>query len=250
MLSAEENGRERNVSERTPLDPAVLESLRKLDTPTVCNALEIVAPERRGCGFTVEPLVCADPRLPPVVAYARTATIRAMQPGALAGAAAREKRLAYYGYVAEGGPAPSVAVIQDLDGPQRGYGAFWGEVNTAVHKGLGCLGVVTDGSIRDLDQVAPGFQLLAGKVGPSHAHVHVVDFAQQVNVAGMLVASGDLVHADRHGAVVVPHAVAAKVAEAAAAIARKEAAILEAARGPGFGIAALREAFRRSDDIH
>ena len=100
-------------------------------------------------------------------------------------------------------PGPTVVVLQDLD-PKPGFGAFWGEVNTAVHKGLGALGCVTNGSMRDIDDCAPGFQLLAGKIGPSHAHVHIVDFGGQVNVAGMTVCDGDVVHADRHGAVVVP----------------------------------------------
>ena len=101
-------------------------------------------------------------------------------------------------------------VIQDLDGPDVGFGAFWGEVMSAVHKGLGLLGVVTDGCIRDIDQWAPNFQALAGSVMPSHAHVHLHDFGKEVRVAGMAVRSGDIVHADRHGAVTIPAAVAAE----------------------------------------
>ena len=228
---------------------ATLEALRALDTPTVCNALELVAPERRATGFTVEPLVCARAELPPIVGFARTATIRAMQPGAASGPEMRKKRLSYYEYIGEG-PAPSIAVIQDLDGARRGFGAFWGEVNTAIHKGLGCLGCITDGSIRDLDQIAPGFQLLADRVGPSHAHVHLVDFGGQVNVAGMQVQDGDLLHADRHGAVVIPFAVADKIAAAAALLQKREAVILEAARKPGFNAEILARAMAGADDIH
>lgn len=232
------------------ISEATLKALAALDTPTVCNALELVAPERRALGFTVEPLVCARADLPAIVGFARTATIRAMQPGAAAGAEARKKRLGYYEYVAKGGPAPSIVVIQDLDGARRGFGAFWGEVNTAIHKGLGCLGCVTDGSIRDLDQIAPGFQLLADRIGPSHAHVHLVDFGGQVNVAGMLVKDGDLVHADRHGAVVIPHAVADKVAAAAGLLQKREAVILDAARKPGFNVEILARAMANADEIH
>lgn len=231
------------------ISEATLAALRALDTPTICNALELVAPERRSLGFTVEPLVCARPELPPMVGFARTATIRAMQPGAASGPEMRSKRLAYYEHVARG-PAPSIVVIQDLDGARRGYGAFWGEVNTAIHKGLGCLGCVTDGAIRDLDQIAPGFQLLADRVGPSHAHVHLVDFGGQVNVAGMQVGNGDLLHADRHGAVVIPLAVADKVADAAALLQRREAVILEAARRPGFNVEILARAMAGADEIH
>jgi hypothetical protein len=95
-------------------------------------------------------------------------------------------------------------VIQDLDGPLVGFGAFWGEVQTTIHKGLGCLGVVTDGCVRDITMMAPGFQVLAGSITPSHAWVHLVDIGGAVNVGGMMVSDGDLIHADRHGAVVIP----------------------------------------------
>ncbi|MBM3491137.1 MAG: RraA family protein [Alphaproteobacteria bacterium] len=231
------------------LSAALLAALRKLDTPTVCNALELAAPERRGFGYTVDPLVCAAPELPAMVGYARTATLRAVQPSALAGAEAKARRLAYYEYVASG-PGPTIMVIQDLDGARAGYGAWWGEVNTAIHKGLGCLGCVTDGSIRDLDMLAPGFQLLAGQVGPSHAFVHCVDFGTPVNVAGMAVRHGDLLHADQHGAVIVPEAVAGKVVEAAGLLARREAVMLKAARAKGFNLDKLRRAMADADEIH
>ncbi len=83
-------------------------------------------------------------------------------------------------------------MIQDIDGPDVGYGAFWGEVQSNVHKALGCLGVITDGSIRDIPQWAPGFQALAGSIGPSHAWVHAESFGGEVRVAGMTVKSDDL----------------------------------------------------------
>ena len=146
-------------------------------------------------------------------------------------------------------PGPTVVVIQDLD-PNPGFGAFWGEVNTAVHKGLGALGCVTNGSVRDLDDCAPGFQLLAGKVGPSHAHGHIVDFGGQVNVAGMTVNDGDIVHADRHGAVVVPREAVAKLPAAVGLLTRREAVILAAARSEGFDIDTLKRAMADSAEIH
>lgn len=232
-----------------PIPEHVLAELRALDTPTVCNALEALIPERRNRGFTTSPLVCARPELAPIVGYARTATIAAMHPSGLSAAQNGEIRNGYYRYVAEGGPLPSITVIQDLDRP-RGYGAWWGEVNSTVHQGLGALGVVTDGSIRDLPDCAPGFQLLAGSVGPSHAHVHVVAFGAEVNVAGMSVRDGDLVHADQHGAVVIPIEVAAEVKAAAALIARREAVLIEAARQPGFDFEKLQRAWAGMAEIH
>lgn len=232
----------------TDIDPAALAALRAWDTPTICNALEVVAPHRRATGFTVEHLHCLDPALEPIAGYARTATIRAVEPSPLPPDAVKAKRAAYYGYVAAE-PGPSVVVIQDLD-PNPGLGAFWGEVNTAVHKGLGVLGCVTNGSMRDIGDCAPGFQLLAGKIGPSHAHVHIVDFGGQVNVAGMTVRDGDVVHADRHGAVVVPREAVAKLPEAVDLLTRREAVILDAARAGGFDVDVLKRAMADSAEIH
>ncbi len=227
----------------------LLETLKSFDTPTICNALEIVAPERRLTGFTAKPLVCPFPDLPPIVGYARTATIRTVNAPELTGKDARAQRIGYYEYVASK-PGPTITVIQDLDGADIGFGAFWGEVQSAVHKGLGCLGVVTDGCIRDIPQWAPGFQALAGSIAPSHAHVHLADFGKEVRVAGMLVRSGDLVHADRHGAVVIPHEVAPKIKAACDLLARKEAIILEIARKPGFTVDQLKVALQKMDEIH
>ena len=223
-----------------PVPPAVLAELARFDTPTVCNALEAVAPERRTIGFTTRPLVCAEPGLAPIVGYARTATIRAVEPSGRSAEAERTFRAAYYDYIATP-PGPTVTVIQDLD-PEPGFGAWWGEVNSTVHKALGCLGAVTDGSMRDLDALAPGFQILAGRVGPSHAWVHVVGFGDTVNVHGMGVRHGDLIHADRHGAVVIPHAAARAIAAAVDLIGRREAMILAACRRPDFDLDVLRRA--------
>jgi regulator of RNase E activity RraA len=140
-----------------PLPAALLEALARHDTPTICNALEIVAPERRLIGYTTKPLVCPFPDLPPMVGYARTTTIRSVAASGLPAAEQQARRLAYYEYVGTG-YGPRISVIQDIDGADAGFGAFWGEVQSAVHKALGCLGVITDGSIRDIDQWAPGFQ--------------------------------------------------------------------------------------------
>jgi len=231
-----------------PLTDAELDELASLDTPTVCNALEVLAPERRGHGFSTRPFVCVYPEARPMVGYAVTGTIRAMHPPREDAATLRATRLDWYRYV-DAAPRPGVVVIQDLDQPP-GFGAFWGEVHTTVHKGLGALGVVTDGSVRDLDVCAPGFQMLAGCVGPSHAWVRIERFGLPVTVHGMTVHPGDLLHADRHGAVVIPHAVARRVRATADLLARREAVILEAARAPGFNADVLARAIGEADEIH
>ena len=223
-----------------PLTEADLDALRALDTPTVCNALEIVAPERRAIGFTTAPLVCPRPELPPIVGYARTARQRSIRP-AQVGAA---ERIAYYEYIAEA-PGPTIVIIEDID-TQTGYGAFWGEVNSNIHKAIGCLGVVTSGSIRDIPDCAEGFQLLAGNIGPSHAHVHIVDFGTPGNVLGMDVKTNDLVHADQHGAVIIPIEVARDVPAAAQKIIDREAIVLEACKAPGAGIESIKAAIAKA----
>lgn len=228
---------------------ADLDALAAFDTPTICNALERLDPALQGSGYTSEPFVCGFPAQKPVVGYARTAMIRSAQPLGLSSADQRKMRDDYYRYV-EAGPRPSIVVIQDLDGAQAGYGAFWGEVQSAIHVGLGASALITDGSVRDLDQWAPGFQFLAAKVAPSHAFAKPVAFGTDVMVLGMRVRPGDLIHADRHGAVVVPVALARAVPGAAREVAAREARILEVARGPGCTADKLVGVFRDLDNIH
>ena len=231
------------------IDEALLDQLRGLDTPTVCNALEVVAPQRRGYGYTTSPLVCTRPELGSMVGFVRTATIRAQHPSDAKGSAGREMQHGYYSYI-DDGPKPSIVVIHDLDGESRGYGSFWGEVNSNIHNGLGCIGVITDGSVRDLPDVATGFQMIADRVGPSHAFVHPVSYGNTIHVAGMRVSDGDLVHADQHGAVVIPAEVASGIPEAAAAIGRRERVIINAAQQKGFNFDKLKDAWGASAEVH
>ncbi len=231
------------------LTPELIGALRAIDTPTICNALEVVAPERRSVGFNRIPLVCPFPALKPVVGYARTATIRSRETNPAGSEAQIALRIAYYEYI-ERGARPSLALIQDVDGAERGLGAFWGEVQSTVHLALGCAGVVTDGSIRDLDMWAKGFFALSGSIMPSHVHADLVDFGKPVTVAGMLVSPGDIVHADRHGTAIIPAGVVADIPKICDLLARREKVILDAARNPGFSTANIRAAFAEMKDIH
>jgi regulator of RNase E activity RraA len=229
--------------------PEDLAALAQFDTPTICNALEVVAPERRAKGFNRRPLVAPFPNLKPIVGYARTAHIRSREPHGRARNEARLLRIGYYEHIAAK-PLPSIAVIQDIEGADAGFGAFWGEVQTHLHAALGCVGTITDGSVRDIDQMAPNFMVLAGSIMPSHAYVELVDFGGTVSVAGMIVQANDLIHADRHGAVVVPHDCVEKVPAAAAQIARREKVLLDAAKRPGFTVEELKRALAAADEIH
>lgn len=224
-----------------------LESLRSLDTPTVCNALDLIDPAFDLPYFTSAPLRCVYPDLPAIVGYARTAAIRAIHPPTDKAATAT-MRAAYYEYVAQP-PGPTVVVMEDLDGSRAGSGCMWGEVNTNIHQQLGCIGTVTNGSIRDVRDNAPGFQILAGGVVPSRAHTHVTGFGETVTVMGMVVNHGDLIHADQHGAVVIPAERIDDVVEAAGTVSRREQALLASIREPGFSIASLQSALKASSEI-
>ena len=219
------------------------EFLRSIDTPTVCNLLEMVAPERRGMGYTVKHLHCPFPDLPPMVGFAKTVTIKTKDKVPLGEASYMAKRLDYLDYVAAA-PSPGIVVIEDLDGEHAGFGAFWGEVQSNLHKALGCLGTITNGSIRDIPQIPPGFQMLAGSISPSHAYVHVEDFAVPVTIHGMATVSGDLIHADRHGAVVVPLATVAGMKPAFDKLMAQEARIIQASRATGATVESIKAALR------
>ena len=223
------------------MDPALLELLRRVDTPSVCNAIEVAQGRRGFDAFTRGTMLCSAPEEPAVVGYAATARISALRPPTEDPATIRTRRMAYYRMMAEA-PQPSVAVIEDVDFPDC-VGAYWGEINTTVHKGFGMAGALTNGVMRDLDDLAPGFPVVAGSIGPSHGFVHVLENAVPVTIFGLRVAPGELVHADRHGAVVVPPEVIPRLAGAIARMQATEKLVLGPARAPGFDFAAFEAAW-------
>lgn len=223
------------------MDDAFFALLRSVDTPTVCNAIEAAQGRRGFAGFTRGTMLCSAPQEPPVVGYAVTAKIAALHPPTEPPEVIRARRMAYYRAMADA-PKPSVAVIEDVDFPDC-IGAYWGEINTTVHKGLGLSGALTNGVMRDLGDLPPGFPVVAGSVGPSHGFVHVRELRTPVTIFGLTVAQGDLVHADRHGAVVVPPEVIAGLGAAITRLQGTERIILDAARRPGFDFAAFEAAW-------
>ncbi|MBL09893.1 MAG: acyl transferase [Acidiferrobacteraceae bacterium] len=224
-----------------------INALREIDTPTICNLIEMAKPSRRGYGYTVEHLHCLLPDMKPIVGYAKTATMRAKQPSKYSPEEYLQIRNSYFDYLDQG-ESPKISIVQDLD-ERPGYGAFWGEVFSACHKALGCVGAVTNGSIRDLDMIADNFQLLAGVIAPSHAYIHIVDWNCEVNVHGMVVQDNDLIHADRHGAVVIPEDVVAEIIDALDLMLRREKVILDVARGSDFSVEKLKDAWKQSSQI-
>ncbi len=202
--------------------------LKRVDTPTVCNAIEVAQGKRGFNDFTRGTMQCSAPG-EAMVGYARTARIQAVNPPTEDPATIKARRMAYYKYMSEG-PRPGVAVVQDLDVPNA-IGAYWGEINTNVHKSFGLSGALTDGVMRDLGDLPDGFPVVAGSIGPSHGFVHVVDFDQPVSVHGMQVTPGALVHADRHGAVVIPDDVIPRLEAAIAQLFTSEKVVLDATKG-------------------
>jgi len=142
-------------------------------------------------------------------------------------------------------PAPRVIVVHDIDEP-RGQGAQWGEVQANIHKALGCVGVVTDGSVRDLDEVrALKFQFAAAHVSVSHANVHMVDFGIPVKVGGIWIKPGDLVHFDQHGVVTIPPEIAPEIPAAVAKVEADEKKIISVCQAPGFTPDKLKDLYKQ-----
>ena len=221
--------------------------LRRYSTTTISNVIEVLAPDRRGLGFTIRPVTCAFPDLKPMIGYAKTVTIRASQRSPLGAEEAQKQRGDYLDYLAAG-PHPAISVVQDIDDPP-GQGTFWGKRNAVVHKKLGCDGVLTNGIMRDANTIVPDFQLLVGGLGVSHSFVHTVEFGTPVEVFGLTVASGDLIHGDAHGAVIVPPEVVREIPKALDYLKRRGAAVGDALDDSDFTVEKLKAAYRLADQI-
>jgi regulator of RNase E activity RraA len=144
-------------------------------------------------------------------------------------------------------PGPRVVVLEDLDDPP-GLGAFIGEVNANILRALGCVGLVTNGSVRDLQDVRlTGLQLFAGNVSVSHAYAHIFDFGGPVIVGGLTIEPGDLIHGDRHGIQTIPLEIAEKVPAAADAISQRRKRLVGVCRSADFTTERLRAAIKETN---
>ncbi|HSE07013.1 MAG TPA: RraA family protein [Methylomirabilota bacterium] len=224
-----------------PLTTQEVEALKKITSPSVANAIETFKVRPREQGNLSSDIRALFPEMGPMVGYAVPCVIRAEQ-GPIEGH--RASTYGWWDYI-QTIPSPRVVVVHDLDDP-RGQGAQWGEVQANIHRALGCVGVVTDGSVRDLDEVrALGFQFCAAHVSVSHANVHMVDFGIPIKVGDVLIRPGDLLHGDQHGVCTIPHDIASKIPEAIAKVEADEREIISVCQNPGFTADKLKELFKR-----
>ncbi len=213
------------------LSASQIEELKRYNTPTIANAIEIFGVRPRHVGFLPHTIRCLLPELGVVVGYAVTSQTRA----APTDQKGPDLNSDYLRYVAAQ-PGPKIAVGEDLDEP-AGLGAQFGEVNATIHQKLGCVGHITSGCPRDLDEVRGlGFQLFGLSPCVSHAYVRLVGFGETVRIGGVEVAPGMLLHADKHGVCLIPHEVAPDLAEACAEVERLERPLLEACRQDAFDL--------------
>lgn len=220
-----------------PLTTQVLDSLRAITTPTLSNAIELFNVRPRDQGFMTPDIRCLFPDLGVMVGSAVTFRFAAKKP-----AQNPQRRYESWKYILET-PGPRVMVLQDMDTP-TGVGAYVGEVMATIHQKLGCIGAVTNGCFRDLDEVlALGFHFFAPGVCVSHAYVHLLDFGVPVEVGGLTIRTGDLIHADKHGVLVVPPETAAELPKAAQKVAEREALLLNHCKSPDFSLEELKRLY-------
>lgn len=212
------------------LSQAELLQLKRWNTPTIYNGWEQITQHQAGAeGFNLEETRDFMPQMGPMVGYAVTVVI---EPGNPEHRRNHPEAWSEYRRYVAAGPGPKIVVVQDLDKP-RVLGAFWGEVNSNIHRALGCVGTITDGAVRDLDEMNnAGFKALARRLCVGHAFCHPVRWNCEVEVFGRKVQPGDLIHADQHGFLVIPPQDQAQLLAAADFMDANECAtFLAAARG-------------------
>lgn len=213
------------------LSPAQLDELRQFNTPTISNAIELFNVRPRDTGFLPHTIRCLMPDLGPIVGYAVTSKTAAAPPSEKP----TDLLADYLRYVAAQ-PGPKIAVGEDVDNPP-GLGAQFGEVTATIHKKLGCVGHITSGCPRDLDEVhGLGFSMFGLNPCVSHAYVRLVDFGNPVSIGGVTIRPGDLLHADKHGVCIIPLEIAAKLADACREVERLERPLLDLCRGETFDL--------------
>lgn len=216
-----------------------LEALRRLDACLLANAIETFHERLRNEGFMGHNVRCLFPNLQPMIGYAATVKIRGSAPPTAGNLYSDQTD--WWDYI-ESLPAPRIVVVQDVSA-RPGLGSLVGAVHMNILRALRCAGVVTNGSVRDIPAAeSAGFHYFAGSVSVSHAYVHIVEIGKPVEIDGLKIRSGDLLHGDLHGVQNIPLDIAARVPATAAKIMAEEQALIALCRSPEFSLAKLRAA--------
>jgi 4-hydroxy-4-methyl-2-oxoglutarate aldolase len=219
-----------------------LEALRLLDTCTVANAIDTFGVRLRNEGYMDDTVRCLFPQFPPMLGYAATLTFRGSAPPTDDGLF--PERTDWWDYLLTI-PAPRVLVLQDV-ASRPGHGALIGVVHMNLLRALDCVGVVTNGDVRSLPAAeSAGLHLFASGIAVSHAYLHIIGLGVPVEVGGLKVHSGDLLHGDLHGVQSIPLEIANQIPAVAAQITAKEQELVALCQSPGFSLQQLRAAIRK-----
>lgn len=226
-----------------PLTFEQLEVLRRLDGCLLANAIETFRERLRNEGFMGHNVGCLFPNLQPMIGYAATVKVRGSSPPTTGNL--YSDRTDWWDYIASL-PAPRVVAVQDVS-DRPGLGSLVGAVHMNILRALHCTGVVTNGSVRDIPAAeSAGFHYFAGSISVSHAYVHIVETGQPVEIDGLTINSGDLLHGDLHGVQTIPFDIAPQIPQAAAKIAAEEQALIALCRSPEFSLEKLRAAIKKT----
>jgi len=231
---------------RSTLTPEQIELLRSFDTCAISDAIEAFDVRLRNEGFATAGFRCLFKNRPPMVGYATTCKIRSAAPPMVG--SRYVERTDWWKHISSI-PAPRVVVMQDIDA-QPGTGAFLGRVHANILLALGCVGAVTNGAARELPGIeASGFQVFAGRLALSRAYVHIVEYGHPVEVGGLTIHPGDLIHGDRHGILTIPPEVAPQLPDVVGRILRTKQQVMELTRKPGVSIEELAQGLKELYDL-
>jgi 4-hydroxy-4-methyl-2-oxoglutarate aldolase len=211
--------------------------LAALDSCSVSNAIERFSVQLRNEGYTEGEVICRFPEMPPMLGYAFTLQVRSAAPPSK-GKAFFESSHWWDAFMAV--PKPRLLIVQDMD-RHPGVGALVGEVHAEILASLGCTGVVTNGAVRDLPKLKPfNFHVYSGALSVSHSYSHIVHIAGRVQIGGLEISTGDLLHGDCHGIVRVPKELASRIPSTAKSLRKKEDEIIAYCHSPAFSVEGLR----------
>lgn len=211
----------------------IFKKLIKFDTPTICNALEVIDSKCQNNGYTKKEFFCLNKLLPPMIGFVRTAKIYSND---INQHVTTNEIIKYYRYM-EQGNLPKICIVEDIN--KNPTGCFWGEVQTNIHQNLGFNGIITNGSIRDLDDVARNFQMLAGSVLPSHSFIKLKSIGKRVKIFSEIFNHDDIVHADQHGVVKISYDYLKELPKAINYVVKNEKPILDLCKSSRFSLKKL-----------